>query len=218
MNPQTDYRPYKSGLRTWSGIYKTLFLRENDIRHNETPGGSYQDVGFYLKTLYYAKRVYFLDRAFYKWRQDNPGSSVHYNSAKLVEKSLNEWHLNQQYLDEHPNIGRRAYASYNYRKFFSYLWTIDMANNDDKLIVQKQAAKEFTSALECNKIDKGFFDEQEWERFTNELHNWKKIAGMIPPEQNHVSASHSHSFKQFLKRILRPLAVPSIKNTLILFP
>ena len=211
LNPQTDYRPYKSGLRTWSGIYKTLFLRENDIRHNETPGGSYQDVGFYLKTLYYAKRVYFLDRAFYKWRQDNPGSSVHYNSAKLVEKSLNEWHLNQQYLDEHPNIGRRAYASYNYRKFFSYLWTIDMANNDDKLIVQKQAAKEFTSALECNKIDKGFFDEQEWERFTNELHNWKKIAGMIPPELNHVSASHSHSFKQFLKRILRPLAVPCKK-------
>lgn len=40
LNPQTDYRPYKSGLRTWSGIYKTAFLRENGIEHNETPGGS----------------------------------------------------------------------------------------------------------------------------------------------------------------------------------
>ena len=195
LNPQTDYRPYKSGLRTWSGIYKTAFLRKYDIRHNETPGAAYQDVGFYLKTLYYARRVYFVDKAFYKWRQDNPGSSIHYNSAKLVEKSLNEWHLNQQYLDACPDIGPRAIASYHYRKFFSYLWTIDMAEDEDKRKVQKLAAEEFTKALHNGEIDKGFFEEREWKRFCKELKRWEKLTG------HRDSLSACGSVKALLKKI-----------------
>lgn len=207
LNPQADYRPYKSGLRTWSGIYKSIFLREYDIRHSETPGGSFQDVGFYLKTLYYAKRVYFVNQTFYKWRQDNPGSSVHYNSAKLVEKSLNEWKLNQQYLDEHPNIGSRAYASYNYRKFFSYRWTIDMAEGEDKLIVQRRGAEEFSNALKRGEIDRGFFDEREWNLFVDDLYRWKMCSDVLQPEQcNRIDSGTQNKCKQAIKRILRPLA------------
>ena len=86
MDPQSDYRPYWCNLRTWSGIYRTEFLNEHEIRHNETPGGSYQDVGFFLKSFYYAHRVSFMKEAFYIWRQDNPGSSIHYDPAKLVNK------------------------------------------------------------------------------------------------------------------------------------
>ena len=206
LNPQTDYRPYKSGLRTWSGIYKREFLNENHIRHNETPGGSYQDVGFYLKTLYYATRVYFVNQAFYKWRQDNPGSSVHYNSSKLVEKSLKEWKLNQEYLEENPELGLRARASYNYRKFFSYLWTIDMADGEDKKKVQKLAAKEFTDALNKGEIDKGFFEEWEWERFIEQLHKWQQLEDnvivMQPLDQN---KNILRSPKQLVKKVLRPI-------------
>lgn len=201
LNPQTDYRPYKSGLRTWSGIYKTEFLNKNGIRHHETPGGSYQDVGFYLKTLYYAERVYFVDQAFYKWRQDNPGSSVHYNSAKLVEKSLKEWKLNREYLDNHPGIGKRAIASYHYRKFFSYLWTMDMAVGEDKEIVRKIALEEFSKALSDGEIDRGFFSDWEWERFLTALQSWKEgdtVEEQLPQEKTTV--------KSAIKRRLRPLA------------
>lgn len=177
LNPQNDYRPYKSGLRTWSGIYKREFLNQNQIRHHETPGGSYQDVGFYLKTLYYATRVYFVDQAFYMWRQDNPGSSINYHSSKLVQKSLDEWRLNKEYLDSHPQIGKRAVASYHYRKFFSYLWTMDLAGQEDRVRVKKIAAKEFTDALKKGEIDPGFFETWEWERFTNALQEWKEESG-----------------------------------------
>lgn len=214
LDPQSDYRPYKSGLRTWSGIYKTNFLTQNDIRHSETPGGSYQDVGFYLKTLYYARRVYFVNQAFYMWRQDNPGSSVHYNSTKLVEKSLKEWHLNKEYLDSHPDIGKRAVASYHYRKFFSYLWTIDMAEGNDKETVQRIAAEEFTKAIVDGEIDKGFFDEWEWNHFMESLKSWQEIAQenqiqekvMVAREREREKTSII--FKSILKRMLRPLANP----------
>ncbi len=61
---------------TWNGLYRTRFLRENNIRHNESPGASFQDNGFYFQTFMHAKRAYLLNQAFYMNRRDNPGSSV----------------------------------------------------------------------------------------------------------------------------------------------
>lgn len=64
-----------ASLYTWSGIYKMEFLRQNHIRHNETPGASYQDNGFWFLTISFAKTIYFYDKVFYKLRRDNPNSS-----------------------------------------------------------------------------------------------------------------------------------------------
>ena len=63
-------------VATWSGIYKRDFLENNNIRHNETPGASYQDTGFWTLTHLFAKRGYFIPRAFYHYRVDNPDSST----------------------------------------------------------------------------------------------------------------------------------------------
>ncbi len=172
LNPQVDYEPYKSGLCSWSGIYKRQFLIDNDIWHNETPGGSYQDVGFYLKTLYYATRVYFLEEPFYMWRQDNPGSSIHYDEAKLAQKSFKEWELNREYLEE-KKLGPRAFASYNYRKFFSYRWTVEMTSGDLRKESAERARTELQAAMDNGEIDRGFYSDYEWELFTNFLRTGK---------------------------------------------
>lgn len=63
-------------LVTWAGIYRRDFLYKNNIRHNETPGASFQDNGFWFRVTMHAKRIYFLDKAFYNLRRDNPNSSV----------------------------------------------------------------------------------------------------------------------------------------------
>lgn len=165
LNPQNDIRPYRSTLHTWAGIYNRNFLNKYDIKHNETDGGSFQDVGFYLKTLYYAKRVYFLDKPFYMWRQDNPNSSIHYNSKKLVEKSFKEWELNKEYLQNNPNVNNRMWESYNYRRYFSYLWTIDMAIGQDKKEAKEYARKELKEAMEKGQVSPDFFSVDEWKEF-----------------------------------------------------
>ena len=164
LYPQEEYGPYRSGLRTWAGIYKKSFLIDNDIFHNETPGGSYQDVGFYLKCLYFAKKVYFVDKPYYMWRQDNPNSSIHYDSKKLVDKSFSEWKLNQEYLIE-KNLDKRAVASYNYRKFLSYMWTIDMAEGEVKQYAIEVAHSELKKAYDEGDIDERFFYKNQWESF-----------------------------------------------------
>src|SRR5699024_11036063 len=62
---------------TWTGIYRTEFLRSNNIRHQETPGASYQDNGFWFQTTICAKSLYYLDKPFYMNRRDNPNSSIY---------------------------------------------------------------------------------------------------------------------------------------------
>lgn len=161
LNPQEDVRPYRSALHTWAGIYKKGFLDKHKIRHNETPGGSYQDVGFFLKTLYYAERVYFLHKPFYYWRQDNMASSIHYDSQKLVDKSFNEWKLNEIYLKK-CNANERMWGSFNYRRYYSYLWTINMSDNL-KEETTKFAKSELKKAYGNGHFVKEFFKKKEWE-------------------------------------------------------
>lgn len=60
----------------WSGIYRADFLRENDIRFLETPGASFQDLGFTFKVLASARRARFTQRPVLHYRQDNESSSI----------------------------------------------------------------------------------------------------------------------------------------------
>ncbi len=59
------------------GIYLNIFLRESEIRLNETPGASFQDIGFVQQVNLLAKRQVFVRKAYYHYRKDNNGSSVY---------------------------------------------------------------------------------------------------------------------------------------------
>ncbi len=63
-------------MNTWTGIYRLSFLREHQIRHQETPGAAFQDNGFWFQTFLYARRAEILDQPFYRVRRDNPNSSI----------------------------------------------------------------------------------------------------------------------------------------------
>ncbi len=66
----------------WSALYKRTFLLENNIRFNETPGASYQDVSFVFQTYACAKTIKLIPDAYLHYRIDNVGSSV--NSPNKV--------------------------------------------------------------------------------------------------------------------------------------
>ena len=77
LSPKNDPILFHYAMYTWSCMYDREFLNKYKIRHNETPGASYQDNGFWFQTLMYCERMYVLDQAFYMYRQDNPDSSIH---------------------------------------------------------------------------------------------------------------------------------------------
>ena len=88
---QDDIFPFKFIINTWCGIYKRDFIEKYHIRHNETPGASFQDNGFWFQTFMFAKTAYFMDTPFYMNRRDNPNSSV--KNKEKVYAIKNEYDL-----------------------------------------------------------------------------------------------------------------------------
>ncbi len=64
-------------LYLWKGLYKTSFLRENNIKFSETPGAAFQDQGFIIRSLILADSVYYSKDSVYYYRKDNENSSVY---------------------------------------------------------------------------------------------------------------------------------------------
>ena len=66
FRPTEETESFFYVMNTWAGIYRLSFLTEHGIRHQETPGASYQDNGFWFQTFLYAERakVYAMNREF----------------------------------------------------------------------------------------------------------------------------------------------------------
>lgn len=77
LTPKINNELFFASMYTWTCMYSREFIDNHKIRHNETPGASYQDNGFWFQSLMYCERLYLLDRGFYMYRQDNPNSSIH---------------------------------------------------------------------------------------------------------------------------------------------
>ena len=111
--------------QTWAGIYNREFLNTHSIRHQETPGASFQDNGFWFLTTVFAKSIFHVRKPFYMNRRDNPSSSV-YDSSKaymvnLEFKYINDNIIDQNYIDYDqyaPFYFRKKYDTYlnNYRR------------------------------------------------------------------------------------------------------
>ncbi|MGP1586921.1 MAG: glycosyltransferase family 2 protein [Treponemataceae bacterium] len=76
FTPNENYHSFIGFISNWTGLYNREFLIKNDICHNETPGASYQDVGFNFLVNTYAKKAYYMHEPFYHYRCDNPNASV----------------------------------------------------------------------------------------------------------------------------------------------
>lgn len=72
----TDAWIYKERAALWSKIYRTNFLRQNNIKCLETPGASYQDVSFTYKVNIHTDAVAFIHEPLYHYREARPQSSI----------------------------------------------------------------------------------------------------------------------------------------------
>ena len=94
----------------WSCIYKTEFLKKNNIRFVEAPGAGWTDNPFQVQTMILAKKIYYIDKAYYTWRRLTTNESEDLKDWTLPFKRSDEIH---QWLDEQsitePKILRELY-------------------------------------------------------------------------------------------------------------
>lgn len=84
LGPSDKMAFFECPIANWSGLYKREFLVKNHIKHNETPGASYQDIGFWIQSMSMTERIMWIDKAFYMYRQDNPSQSIK-NRTKMIK-------------------------------------------------------------------------------------------------------------------------------------
>lgn len=156
----------KAPLYTWSGIYSIDYLRKNNIRHNETPGASYQDNGFWFQTMSCAKRIYFLNEEFYMLRRDNPNSSFLSKGKVYCVRDEYEFILN--FLKERPETYNKVIALYWPIRFGAYMFTYRRIAPDYKLEFLNHTKEVFLQAKNDNQLVQKEFSKSKW-KILNEI-------------------------------------------------
>lgn len=105
----------------WSAIYRREFLLNNQLGFLPTPGASYQDLGFNIKTLALAQRVVLTTDAFLHYRVDNVNSSS--KSSSKLNCVVEEYASIEDFLRTHQLLSDLGPAIVG-TKFGNYLWNI----------------------------------------------------------------------------------------------
>lgn len=129
INSRQHPEVFAAVMNTWTGLYKKAFLDRWEIKHNETPGASFQDTGFWFLTMAYAQKLYFSSIPFYMNRRDNPNSSV-YNKNKLYA-FCDEYDYIYEQLNKHPEIKNRCMPEFQFYRVRSYNSSINRSGPDD---------------------------------------------------------------------------------------
>ncbi len=145
----------------WSAIYRTAFLRENNITCRETPGASYQDSSFTFNVLSKAKRLFLLRDVIVNYRQDNSNSSV--NSKDKAFVLFGEYEEIDRIIDEDgvedPETLRKIAA---YMKFDAYMWNYNRVHRKYHEELAHRMSEEFKADFERGSFDLGRFESGKW--------------------------------------------------------
>jgi glycosyltransferase involved in cell wall biosynthesis len=151
FDPSTTPKAIKYVMNTWSGIYKRSFLNEHNILHNETPGASFQDNGFWIQTFIFGKRAMIINKPYYMNRRDNPNSSV-YDRKKIYTMNVEYDHIRDIFM-EHPDLWERFKGMYWYKKYYSYLASVGRIAKQIRPEYIKRMSAEFRRGSLRGEID-----------------------------------------------------------------
>lgn len=144
VNPRYESQIFYAQPCIWSAIYKRSFLTENKICFLETPGASYQDVGFNFKVWARALRVWFTHKAYIHYRVDNIGSSV--KSSGKVFCIKDEWDAIEAFMENSPEDKKTSSALRTRIKFANYMWNVNRLFGREKKVFQKYFWTEYKKA------------------------------------------------------------------------
>ena len=161
IKPSDEKKSFGYIMNTWSGIYKHSFLEKHHIRHNETPGASFQDNGFWFQTMMFAERAMFCNRPYYCNRRDNPNSSV--ASKEKVYCMNEEYAYLHDLLMQYEDKAKELMPQLHWKKYHNYLFRYGVIAKQYQEEYIKRMADEFREAIEKNELDESIFTDYELE-------------------------------------------------------
>ena len=150
----------KMDVHNWNGLYRRDFLNENMIRHNTTPGASYQDTGFRFQYLTRGGSILFIHGPRYQYRVDNPMSSIRTNDNKVFA-IVDEYSFIENYLENNGLIEKYG-SGFSVNRYHSYKWNFNSISKQNKKIFVERWREELSKNGYAN-VKKGFMQKlDEW--------------------------------------------------------
>lgn len=193
----TNSREDKSLLRinpsVWSAIYKRDFLNHYNIRFLETPGASYQDLGFTFKVFALAGKVVLTDRAYLYYRQDNMNSSV--KSKTKIYCVCDEFNEIDRFMENYPELNEFKEQEEIIR-YTGYLSSVVRLDETLRPEFVKVFSEHFKKEYEIGTLNNEFFKKVNKKDFMTLINNPEKYLDVIK------SIEHRRKFNQIRKNIL----------------
>ena len=151
----------------WSALYRKSFLDEENIRFLPTPGASFQDTGFFFKSLYSADRAVLVREGFIHYRIDNEGSSVK-SQAKIFpicDEYAEIWSYAQRDSRKFDLIKKQLVRE----QFGGYLWNLDRLAPQVRHQFYLRMVDEYRQLSVAGLLDKAHFDQENWDKVSRML-------------------------------------------------
>lgn len=162
LNPRLDTSLFNIQMLNWTGIYKRDFLEKFDIKHNESPGASYQDNGFWFQVFCHGRRMMIVDKAFYYYRQDNAASSI--NQSNKVFSMLDEYTWIRELLRKDPELEEQFIGIYQYKKMHNCDFAFSLLAPEFQQAFMERYVREYREANDAGELKEDLFQPEEWNR------------------------------------------------------
>jgi glycosyltransferase involved in cell wall biosynthesis len=160
-SPDDEWGVFYQQPSVWANLYKTSFLRENNIRFLETPGASYQDTAFTFKVYSLAKRFKIIPDALIHYRVDSSDSSCNTATTK-VYCICDEYNEIKRFTKENGTYEKYrkliAHLQYN-----GYKWNYERLAEPYNQEFLERWREEFTEEYNKGNIDGSRFSPKEYE-------------------------------------------------------
>ena len=118
----------------WSGIYKTSYMRNNNIRFIEAKGGAYVDVGFRIDTLINTDKMAWLDIPYYIYRTTNEGSTTNNFNLTSMLIRWNEVHKKMESIrEDYDKYFGKALVWDEYMNTLNYVYSLKIIPDEEQL-------------------------------------------------------------------------------------
>ena len=172
----------------WSSIYDNSFLNTNGIRFNETPGASFQDIGFTYKVNLAVEKMMFISNPLYYYRRDNENSSVY--SKNKVYCVCDEFKEIWSYLKEHQSFFEKYKYYIPSAQFRRYGETRGRLCDTERMMFNCKMFCDFDELEDDGVLDPDYWSYDAWDDFNGQKDRFETAL---------VDVNNYNSFIRYLK-------------------
>lgn len=155
FRPKDKLQVFACHASVWAGLYKKEFLIQNNIRFQETPGASYQDMSFTFKVLALAGNIKLLATPLINYRFDNPSSSV--NNPKKIYCVCDEYDELTRFLNANQELKKCFNTQKLINQYKAYRWNLAKLDKTFKTEFLQKYSDTFKEFFDNGEITKDFY-------------------------------------------------------------